>query len=94
MSEDNGTTSVEVTKEGVKLAGKRTAELIAVFSLCLMAVGAYAFWKHEESTKSHQADMKEVLTTISMGIRESNCINTFKEEIRETKSEFCKRQSK
>ena len=59
MSEDNGTTTIE-TKWG-KITGKRTSEIIAIFSLCIMAVGSYAFYKHEESTKEDNKQFREVV---------------------------------
>ena len=63
MSEDNGSqdssTTIE-TKWG-KISGKRTSEIIAIFSLCIMAVGAYAFYKHEESTKEDNKEFRDVI---------------------------------
>ena len=64
MSEENGdnvdsSTTIE-TKWG-KISGKRTSEIIAIFSLCIMAVGAYAFYKHEESTKEDNKQFREVV---------------------------------
>ena len=60
MSEDNGTTTIE-TKWG-KITGRKTSELIAVLSLCALAVVGYAFHKHEESTKDDNKQFREAIT--------------------------------
>ena len=60
MSEDNGTTTIE-TKWG-KISGRKTSELIAVLSLCALAVVGYGFHKHEESTKDDNKQFREVIT--------------------------------
>lgn len=48
MSEDNGSSLGITTPIGSITANglKRTSEIIAILSLCIMAVLAYAFWTH------------------------------------------------
>ena len=60
MSEDNGTTSLKT--KWFEISGRKTAELITIFSLCVLTVVAYGFYKHEESTKEDNRDFRAVLT--------------------------------
>lgn len=79
MSEDNGTTTIE-TKWG-KITGKKTSELIAALCLAVMAVGAYAFYKHEESTKDNYTQLAVAIKELAVSQQDSakaqrvsNCI--------------------
>ena len=96
MSEENGTTSSEIKTPlgSISFSGKRVAEFIAILSLCLLFVVAYVLWEHKMDAKSGQGDVRDVLRELVLGIRENNCLTTFKEEAREAKAEFCKRQAR
>ena len=99
MSEDNNNTSLKT--KWFEISGKKTAELITVLSLVVTAVIGFAVWEHKSDTrvmaaefKEAQHDVKDVLKEIAVGLRENNCLTTFKEEAREAKAEFCKRISR
>ena len=99
MSEDNNSTSLKT--KWFEISGKKTAELITVLSLVVTAVIGFAVWEHKADTrvmasefKEAQHEVKDVLKEIAVGLRENNCLTTFKEQDREAKSEFCKRISK
>lgn len=93
MSEENGTTSSQITTPigSVSFSGKRVAEFIAILSLCLLFLLSYVVWEHKLDAKAGDETTRDVLKELVMGIRENNCLTTFKEEAREAKAEFCKR---
>ena len=97
MSEaENGASTSEIKTPlgSVSFTGKRAAEFITILSLCLLFVLAYGFWEHKMDVKAGNDVTRDVLKELVMGIRESNCLTTFKEEAREAKAEFCKRVSR
>lgn len=92
MSEENGGTEIK-TPWG-SISGKKTAELIAILSLCALGVIGYALWEHKAEAKAHGDTLNSVMKDLAVAVREGNCINSYPEAERETKVEVCKLRSR
>jgi len=98
-SDDNGTTTIE-TKWG-KITGKKTTELIMVFSLCLLGVMAWILWEHKIDDRSAKSDLaaalREMTGAAKEGVqaqREMNCLISLPQDMREKQASFCKNISR
>lgn len=88
LQEGNG--NLEVKTPWGSFSGKRTAELIAILSLCILGVLGYAFWEHKLEAKASGDSLTAVMKDLATAIREGNCINSYPEAERESRVQQCK----
>ena len=91
MPEDNGTTSVDISKGGLRISGKRTAEIITILLAVGVGVLAYAFHEHSKMTEKSESELTGVLKEMVAAQREQNCLISIKQDHREQKADWCKR---
>lgn len=89
MSDDNGGTKLKTP--WFEINGKKTAEVIAILSLCLLFLLAWVLWEHKADAKSNGDSLNAGMKDMAQAIREGNCINSYPEAERENKVELCKR---
>lgn len=98
MSDENGNgnTSSEIKTPigSVSFSGKKTAEFIAILSLCLLFVLAYVLWDHKVEARSNGDTLITALQAMVQAQREQNCLISIKQDEREQKAEFCRRISR
>lgn len=100
MSEENGTTSSEIKTPigSLSFSGKRVAEFIAILSLSLMGVLAYAFYEHKQDAKLVGSEMVMAVKEMTKAQQDSaiqqritNCIISLPQDRRETALATCER---
>ena len=91
MSDDNGSGEIKTPIGSVSFSGKKTAEFIAILSLCLLFVVAWVMWEHKADAKEHGDSLNAVMKDLAQAVREGNCINAYPEADRENKIDLCRR---
>ena len=91
MSDDNGSGEIKTPIGSVSFSGKKTAEVIAILSLCLLFVLAWVLWEHKADAKEQQESLTTVMKEMVSAQREQNCLIAIKQDERENKAEFCRR---
>lgn len=106
MSENGSSeSSIQTPLGSVSFRGKRTAEFIAILSLCLLFLLAYVVWEHKNDARADNTNLADVLkgmTTAQQAMvqaqREQNCLMALPAERREKEyfspDSFCKRLSR
>lgn len=95
--EQEGNTSVEVTRQGIKITGQQvTVVLMALIFAGLCVMGTF-IWNHEVAAKSREDNFAQALKLIGDGQqqanaihRETNCLIGYNGPQSE-KAEFCRR---
>ena len=91
MTEETQSGEIKTPLGSVSFSGKKTAEVIAILSLCLLFLLAWVLWEHKADAKGHGDSLTSVMKDMAQAIREGNCINSYPEAERESKIEMCKR---
>lgn len=101
MSEENGDTKLDVSKSGISISGKKTAELITILSLVVTAILAFGLWAHDKSTASSAENLHQILKesnetqkAMLQAQREQNCLISLPQGQRENQAQFCKQISR
>ena len=94
MSDENGSGEIKTPIGSVSFSGKKTAEFIAILSLCLLFVMAYIIWEHRAEAKENDVALIGALKDMVSAQREQNCLIAVKQDDREAKVEFCRRISR
>ena len=101
--EPNGTTTTEVKTPlgSFAFSGKKTAEFIAIISLCLLFVLAYVIYEHKSDAKDVQAQfvvaIKEMTAVAKEGVqvqRVMNCLISTDQKDRQSQIANCERISR
>lgn len=87
----NEETGVEINTPWGSAKGKKTAEVIAIISLCLLCLFAWVLWEHKADAKTQGDTLTTTMKDMAQAIREGNCINSYPEAVRESKIEQCRR---
>lgn len=87
-------TEVEVTRSGIKFAGKdiTTACIVGSF-FAILGVG-YLVWDHKAEAKEQNVTLTQAVGALVKAQRENNCIAAFRRERDQTPEallQFCKR---
>ena len=99
-ADNNSDGEVQITTPIGSLSskGKRTAEFIAILSLCLLFLLAYVLWEHKTDAKAIGIDLRDAIKEMTTAQhentaaqRELNCLIAIPQEQREKQAEFCKR---
>ena len=91
MSEENSSANVTTPFGGFSFSGKRMAEFIAVASLLVMGITAYALWQHSADAKeTGKALAAELQRNRDRNIDSDQKIQeAIKEQTRATKLQTC-----
>lgn len=95
MAEDEST-SIELDAEHktVKITGKKTAEIIAILSLVVLAWVGFVVWQHSGEAKAGNEKLQVGIEQMVQSMQELTCLLGFPEKDRELKADFCKRIAK
>ena len=100
MSEDNGngSTSVEISKGGVKFSGKKTSEFINVILAIGVILGGYILWKHDTRAEKQEIAVVSSMDSVASSQKFFACIISQPQDERmkqfENPNSFCNRFSK
>lgn len=89
MSEEN--TEVSVSKDGISLKGKKTAEIIAILSAIGVLWVGWVMLEHKAEAKETGVSLVAALKEISQSNRVLACLMATKQEEREVKLAQCER---
>lgn len=92
--EANGEAEIKTPVGSIKWQGKRVAELIAVLSLGALLFLGYVWWEHKQESSALLKELHGAIKDMVSAQREQNCLIAIPQEIREQRSEFCKRLSR
>ena len=92
MAEENNESKADIKTPlgSLSFSGKRTAEFIAILSLCLLFLLAYTFWEHKTDAKEATKELIIGVKEFSVAQREMACIISLPQEQRSQSSAFCK----
>lgn len=90
-ADDDSNTSVtlDASKKTLTIAGKRTAEIIAVLSLVVMAWLGWVTYTHSMETKASFDRLGEAMERLVQTNTQGTCLLGFPEAQREAKARWC-----
>lgn len=100
MAEENGNGegSIQTPIGSMSFKGKRTAEFIAILSLCLLFLMGYVLWEHKKDTKDLRVELLASVKELVAAQRETTCLLALPQEKREAEftstNGICKRLSR
>lgn len=91
MTEESESTSIELDAEHktVKITGKKTAELIAILSLVVMAWMGWVLWTHSGEAKAGVDKLNDAIERMVQSQVQATCLLGFAEAQREAKARWC-----
>lgn len=91
MSEDENGTSIELDAEHktLKVTGKKTAELIAVLSLVVLAWMGWVLYTHSNEAKAGTERLGDAIERMVQAQIQGTCLLGFPEAQREAKARWC-----
>lgn len=90
MEEDDSTSvTLDASKKTLTVTGKKTAEIIAVLSLVVMAWMGWVLYTHSTEAKAGNERLGDAIERMVQGQTQATCLLGFPEAQREAKARWC-----
>lgn len=95
MNEDRTEVEAELETKLGKLKGRMSGKdfntIVSIGTVVLLTLLLGLEWRHVEASARRDESLRHAMQDVAQAVREGNCINSYRESIRESKVEQCKR---